>query len=355
MEQAMLRIRAATTPPGSTRELIALAPGRAIQIVATEGASGVARRLRESLSADKSGSQALDPFSNPLENRMDQPIPDSARQYILLDDNFDSIDLAAAKYSIVILSYNNINYTRLCLNSILAESGDSNYEVIIVDNASSDGTPRFLQEAASKNPSIKLILNPKNLGFAHGNNQGAQAATGDFLIFLNNDTVVTPGWLSALAKYLHLPQVGMVGPVTNTSGNESRIEISYRNLSEMRVFAKNYAQLHAGKAFEIPMLAFLCVALRRTVFEEVGLLDEQFGLGMFEDDDYAIRVHMKGYQIICAQDVFIHHWGSASFSRLPDKLFYQLFNENRRKFEKKWGSKWTPYRLRKKTPTIYHY
>jgi len=355
IEQTLIQIRVAVTPPGSLRERIALAPTRAAQILNTEGASGMARRLREYLSGDTPGSQTPTPHTHQLVGgKAGSPIPDSDRQYLPFDEQVFDSGIERQKASIIVLSYNNINYTRLCLNSILTSSSGQNYEIIVVDNASTDGTPRFLQEFAVAHPSVRLILNKANEGFARGNNQGAMAATGEVLIFLNNDTAVTPGWLPNLEKYLRVPQVGMVGPVTNDSGNESCIDVSYHNLSDMVRFAETYTHSHTGKAFEIPMLAFLCVALRRTVFEEVGPLDDQFGLGMFEDDDYAIRVKLKGYQIICAQDAFVHHWGSASFSRLPGKLFYQLFNENRRKFENKWGYKWTPYRLKKKTPTIYH-
>jgi GT2 family glycosyltransferase len=82
------------------------------------------------------------------------------------------------------------------------------------------------------------------------------------------------------------------------------------------------------------------------VFEEVGPLDERFGIGMFEDDDYALRLKAKGYRILCAEDVFIHHWGRTSFSKLDQAAYQQLFEENRRKFETKWGLEWQPHRYR---------
>ena len=135
----------------------------------------------------------------------------------------------------------------------------------------------------------------------------------------------------------------MVGPVTNSSGNESQIEVDYQTIDGLDAFAENYTSAHAGQAFEIRMLPFQCVALRRTVFTEIGPLDEQFGIGMFEDDDLALRLRQSGYKILCVEDVFIHHWGSASFSKLSSDDYWELFKGNLRKFEDKWGIQWLPH------------
>jgi len=249
--------------------------------------------------------------------------------------------------SIIILTYDNLDLTRQCLESIFEKTGRPDFEVIIVDNASTDDTPEYLQLLAAGQSNVRLVLNTENTGFACGNNQGAALAEGDYIVFLNNDTVVTRGWLEGLIGYLQDPVVGMVGPVTNSSGNESRIRVDYRGLEGMEEFAERYTQAHAGEGFEIDMLAFMCVALRRLVWEEIGPLDERFRRGMFEDDDYALRLKQAGYKILCAEDVFIHHWGSASFMKLGQTTYRQLFEENRRKFEEKWGRSWQPYLYRR--------
>jgi GT2 family glycosyltransferase/glycosyltransferase involved in cell wall biosynthesis len=250
------------------------------------------------------------------------------------------------KASIIILTYNNLQYTRLCLESIYSKTDYPNYEIIVVDNASTDETPEFLENLARDHENVELILNQANAGFAAGNNQGAEASSGDFLVFLNNDTVVTRGWLSRLIHHLGDMDVGMVGPVTNWSGNESRIEVDYLTLQGMDDFARRYTTNHDGQRFEIKMLPLMCAALRRPVFKEVGALDEAFGVGMFEDDDYALRLKSSGYKIICAEDVFVHHWGSASFSKIKQDKYQRLFNENRRKFEAKWGLSWEQHKSR---------
>ncbi|MBV9085419.1 MAG: glycosyltransferase [Acidobacteriaceae bacterium] len=248
--------------------------------------------------------------------------------------------------SILIVTYNNLDYTRLCLKSILDKTSYPNYEIIVVDNASTDGTPEFLESFGRAHDHVRVVLNQHNYGFAKGNNIGLAEAAGEYIVFLNNDTVVTHGWLSRLTRYLSDPAVGMIGPVTNSSGNESRIEVDYNDINDMDRFAAAYTRHNDGVTFDIHMLALFCAALRKSTLEEVGLLDERFGIGMFEDDDYAMRIRQRGYRVICAEDVFIHHWGSASFSRLNEDLYRKLFEENRRKFEEKWAISWQPHRAR---------
>ena len=248
--------------------------------------------------------------------------------------------------SIIILTYNNLEFTRQCVESVLEYTHDLGYELILVDNASSDGTQDYLRLLANAHPNVRFLLNEKNEGFARGNNLGAAMAQGAVIVFLNNDTIVTHGWLPGLLNKLEDPKVGMVGPVTNSSGNESRIKVDYTSIEEMPDFARKLSEVQSGKSFEISMLAFLCVALRREVYEEIGPLDERFGVGMFEDDDYALRLKAKGYKLLCVEDVFIHHWGSATFSRLDAAEFWSLFQRNLRLYEEKWGVRWLPHPFR---------
>ena len=250
--------------------------------------------------------------------------------------------------SIIVLTYNNLDHTRRCLESLYAKPAGLEFELIIVDNASQDGTPAYLREFAAhpQHPNCRAILNASNLGFSAGNNVGAAAVSphSDGIVFLNNDTVVTAGWLAALCRPLADPQVGMTGAVTNVSGNFSRIPVTYNttDLSGLDDFAAEYARQHAGQVFEVSMMPFQCVALRRRVFEEIGPLDERFGIGMFEDDDYAMRLRQAGYRIWGVEDAYIHHYGSASFSRLERHHYMTLFQENLCLFEKKWNVRWMP-------------
>ena len=248
--------------------------------------------------------------------------------------------------SIIIISYNNLNYTRQCLESILAKTIYPNYEVIVVDNNSQPDVKTYLAEMSRQHPRIKVIFNEQNMGFAAANNIGLrQCPDSEFVVLLNNDVVVSRGWLISLLKHLQDPEIGMVGPVTNWTGNEARIEVNYHQPKDMEPFAEAYTQAHEGQIFDIKMLAMYCVAMRRVAVDEVGPLDEQFGIGMFEDEDYAIRVRQTGRRVICAEDVFVHHYGMASFSKLKDEEYQRLFERNKQIYEAKWG-KWVPHQAR---------
>jgi GT2 family glycosyltransferase/glycosyltransferase involved in cell wall biosynthesis len=250
------------------------------------------------------------------------------------------IPLLFAKASIIIVTYNNVEYTRLCLKSIFERTIYPNFEVIVVDNASADGTPEFLNEFEAEHENIRIIYNASNDGFARANNLGIAQATGDYIVLLNNDTIVTRVWLSKLLDHLVDQQVGLVGSVTNGVSNEAYVEMQFTDTDGLDVFASKLARERANILTPIKVLAMYCVAGRKDVFQQIGPLDEQFGIGMFEDDDYSLRIRQAGYRIAVAEDVFIHHFGRSGFKILGDELYLALFEENRRKFEAKWNVKW---------------
>ena len=173
------------------------------------------------------------------------------------------------------------------------------------------------------------------------------AATGDYVVLLNNDTMVTRGWLGRLIRHLEGDsRIGLVGPVTNSAGNEAIIDVDYVTLDGMEEFAARRAHDYIGKSIEIKVPALFCAIARRSLFEEVGLLDERYEVGLFEDDDLALRVKRAGYRNLCAQDVFIHHFQSESFKLFGDDAYRRIFDANRDRFEQKWQMKWEPHRHR---------
>ncbi|GAW29465.1 glycosyltransferase [Carboxydocella sp. ULO1] len=248
--------------------------------------------------------------------------------------------------SIIIVTFNNLSLTKQCIDSIFANTLYPNFEIIIIDNNSNDGTKEYLKGLEATDARVTVILNEKNYGFAKANNQGLKIAKGEFLVLLNNDTIVSRGWLDALVQHAKREDVGLVGPVTNSIGNQAKIEVDYKSPSEVNEFAWKHCSKNKGIIFDIPMLAMYCVVMRREVFEKVGFLDESFELGMFEDDDYSHRVKLAGYRVVCAEDAFVHHFGGASFGKLEEQRYKEIFEKNKRRFEEKWKIKWKPHSYR---------
>jgi GT2 family glycosyltransferase/glycosyltransferase involved in cell wall biosynthesis len=250
------------------------------------------------------------------------------------------------KVSVIILTYNHPELSRLTIQSVLKRSLYPNLEVIIVDNHSDKKTQQIVR-AYRTVPGVKVIMNRRNLGFAAGNNVGMQAATGEYLVLLNNDTVVTPGWIERLVRHCQESHVGLVGPVTNNIGNESKIMIQYNptNRPELEQAAAAYTYPHWGETLPLERIAAFCWMLPKRLYQELGGLDERFGRGLFEDDDYCQRVRRAGYKILCAEDSFVHHYGGAS-TVWESPAYRDLFAQNKALYEAKWGP-WQPHRYRR--------
>jgi GT2 family glycosyltransferase/glycosyltransferase involved in cell wall biosynthesis len=258
-------------------------------------------------------------------------------------DRFAAFDLAVRKLfppaSVVVVTYNNLGLTRMCIESVFLETDYPNFEVLAVDNASQDGTADWLDEASAREPRLRVIRNADNRGFSAANNQGLRAARGDVLCLLNNDTVVTRGWLSTLIGHLgRVSDAGMIGPTSNMVGNEAKVPVAYTDIADMPRWAAEFCRQHNGQLLPMVMLGFFCVALRREVYEKVGDMDEQFGLGYFEDTDYCYRAARLGYKLYCARDAFVHHWQGASFRLLGTDGHAHIYRKNQRLFESKWGA-----------------
>lgn len=251
----------------------------------------------------------------------------------------------AAKFqtSIVVLAYNGCDaLTRPCIESLLEHTQPGSYELILVDNASNDSTADYFRQLARRYSFVRLCINEENKGYAGGNNDGIRLATGRYIVLLNNDTLVGPGWLAPMLHRLETtPEIGLLGPVTNAAGNEQRIDLEALNEKNFVEVTSRYTLAQRGCWFETEKLGFFCVVGRREVFEQVGLLDERFGLGMFEDDDYCVRVRKAGYKLAVVEHAFVFHKGSMSFKTLPTQDYHQLFEKNRTYFFNKHGIVWT--------------
>jgi len=246
--------------------------------------------------------------------------------------------------SIIILCCNQLDYTRQCLESVLKFTRHP-YELILVDNGSTDGTGEYLEEFRSTQQSpltlsrIEIIRNETNLGYPAGCNQAMAQSRGRYLVFLNNDTIVTEGWLDGLVAWTLQDgaKVGLVGPVTNAATEPQQVAVDYVDLAGLPEFAARRRHEKARRACRVDRLTGFCLLVRREVFEQVGQFDEQFGLGFFDNDDLCVRAREAGFQLLLAEDVFVHHFGNRTFLGLGIDCTKQIVS-NFERFKNKWGS-----------------
>ncbi len=244
--------------------------------------------------------------------------------------------VARMPVSIIILTWNALEYTQKCVNSIQNHTRYP-HEIVFVDNASTDGTVEYLRNLVKGHSNYKLIENRENRGFAAGNNQGVSAASGECVMLLNNDVLVSDGWLESLVESLEIDKnIGMVGPITNSiSGRQQVIEIPYTDEQGFYKFAQGIRRTYKGRLTPRYRVAGFAVLMRKALYEEVGGLDESFGTGNYEDDDLCLKVSGKGYAIMVDEGVFIHHYRSQTF--VENKINYcNSLSVNGSKFKEKW-------------------
>ena len=160
-------------------------------------------------------------------------------------------------------------------------------------------------------------------------------ATGKQVLLLNNDVVVTTGWLGRMLRALRSDEkVGLVGPWSNLVSGPQQIEVGYDEIAELDGFAWDWGKAHGGVVIDVNRLVGFCLLIEREVIDAIGLLDEQFGIGCFEDDDYCLRAIAAGYRAVIAGDAFVHHYGSRTFLGSGVDAG-ALMRENQQRFRRK--------------------
>lgn len=230
--------------------------------------------------------------------------------------------------SIIIPVFNQLQYTKGCIDSLLRDTQRVPYEIIVIDNASTDGTREYLETKSRDldrtRDCLIPIFNEKNLGVAPAWNQGLKAAKGDYLAVLNNDILVTPGWLRSLLWAMDLHRIDLISPFAATGPltyelEERAARFTKRNLS---ILWNEYD--------------FCAFVMPRSTYNKIGLFDEGFLIGGYEDTDYCYRVRKAGLRYGVSGASFIHHFGSSTlgeFKKRGDKHA----SHNKDYFMKKWG------------------
>lgn len=231
--------------------------------------------------------------------------------------------------SIVIPTYNGLPLLKECVASIRSHTSVP-FEIIVVDNGSQDGTLEYCYRER-----LKLVSIPMNRGFPAACNYGLHIATGNALMLLNNDTIVTPNWLDNLLRCLYSSEdIGMVGPVTNYASGKQQIQEPFTNIDDM---VAKYNNVDTSLWQETERLVGICLLFKREMLDKVGFMDERFSPGHFEDDDLCYRARQAGYRLLITGDCFIFHHGSASFNKKGQEAVQGLLQINRQKFIDKWG------------------
>ncbi|GIP06762.1 glycosyltransferase family 2 protein [Paenibacillus sp. JNUCC32] len=233
------------------------------------------------------------------------------------------------KTSIIIPTFNGRELLKDCIYSIKRHTNEP-YEIIVVDNGSSDGTVDICRQEG-----ITFISLANNIGFPAACNKGLKIATGDTLLLLNNDVIVTRNWLQNMLNCLNSEtKIGIVGPLTNYASGKQQIDMPYTSLEEM---SNQLNEPDASKWLQVDRIVGLCFLFKRELMDRIGLLDERYSPGHFEDDDYCYRARNAGYTFRIAGDVFVFHHGSASFAKQDMSQVKHLIDTNKQKFMDKWG------------------
>ncbi len=253
--------------------------------------------------------------------------------------------------SFIIVSWNACKYLEQCLESVERESSGLEIEIIVVDNASTDGSPEMVQK---KYPKVSLIKQTENLGFAKANNLGLSESKGDFLFLINSDIIVKKDCIKRLLAFLKdNPDVGIAGPrILYPDGTFQRSCMKFVNLwssfciaiglssifPKSRIFGGfEMGWIKWDQTCNVDIVNGCFWAIRRTAFEQVGGLDERFFM-YGEDMDWCKRFSDAGWKRVFFNDAESIHFGGASSSNKPIRFYIEMIKANLQYWKKHHGN-----------------
>lgn len=236
--------------------------------------------------------------------------------------------------SIVVISCDALEQTKACLERLRATRDPAHpTEILFVDNGSSDGSVEYLEAQAD----VKLLKNAVNLGAPRARNQALPHAHGEYIVFLDNDAMVTPDWLARLLYHAEVdPRSGCIAPTADRAAHGQQVSMNCANDPEsIAVFARELSKALHRQHFHTPVLASFCLLVPRRVIEAIGGFDERFTPWGFEDDDFTLRAALAGFRNRCARDVFVRHEPYNGRRKLERHSEHLRANWDR--FAAKWG------------------
>lgn len=234
---------------------------------------------------------------------------------------------------IVVVVWNEPELTARALKSI-HDNANHPYRLIVVDNASESATVTMLEEAqrSGRFGEMELIRNSQNLGWVLGANQGLARAQAKYVCLMNNDLYTGPDWLKIMVEALERhPTAGLANP----RGDERS---ENRKVSDPDAYARELRARCAGSFTELDYCTGFCMLVKREVIDKIGVLDEAYGFGYFEDVDFSRRAQRAGYLCIQCDDAYVQHRQSVSFKKVSDER-KRLTERNRKIYEERWGKK----------------
>lgn len=234
--------------------------------------------------------------------------------------------------TIIIPTYNGLPLLQQCVYEIRRFT-EPPYEIMVVDDGSSDDTTAYCCRER-----LIFISLPRNVGFPAACNAGLRIASGDTIVLLNNDIIVSRRWLSNMKTCLYsASDIGIVGPMTNYASGSQQHHLGYANISRFHELTFEANRPNPMKWRSVNRLVGMCLVMKRELLEQVGEFDERYSPGHYEDDDYCYRTRQQGYRLMAAGDTYVHHHGSASFNTYSRQAIYDLIGTNRKKFLDKFG------------------
>lgn len=226
-----------------------------------------------------------------------------------------------ASCSVIVPVFNGLDYTRRCITALLEDESAVPFELIVVDNGSTDGVEGWLETVGER---LTLVRPAENLGFARANNLAARRARGEFLLLLNNDTIPTPDWLDAMVRTaLSDDRIGVVGakllyPQTNLiqhAGVAIEPPLAVQHIYEY--FPEDHPAVNRRREFQAVTAA--CMLVRGELYRKLGGFDEQFVNG-YEDLDFCFRVREEGYRIVYEPAAVVQHFAGKSAGRKDHEI-----------------------------------